>query len=155
MLSVVSTTWNGTTIIGPVLIFSDDLPMNSSNDTIGDPNGPGVLICSSEDRARVSWHYVNGAIVRNSTFPDTFKQVRTGEGVTPSISQLSLNRENVERSNSNLNGVWHCRLNGALVRAGYTYDEQINVAIFSRGEGKFYMNKLITILNYIVKMRDS
>ncbi len=69
MFSAVSVTWNGTTITGPVLIYSDEIPVDgSSNNTIDDPNGPGALICRSEDRARVSWHYVSGIIVRGPEF---------------------------------------------------------------------------------------
>ncbi len=113
--------------------------MDPSANTIGDPNSPGALICRSEDRARVSWHYTMGQIVRNVNFTsDTYKQIRTEEGVTPSVSQLLLNRENTEVNMANLNGVWHCRLNamGYRDRDDATYDEQINVGIFSRGEGK-------------------
>ncbi len=130
--SAVSVTWNGTTITGPVLIYSDELPVDPSANTIGDPNGPGALICRSEDRARVSWHYTSGQIVRGPEHTDTFKAIRTREGVIPSVSQLLLNRVNTERTNPDLNGLWHCRLNAV----GQTeYDEQINVGIFSRGGG--------------------
>ncbi len=125
-------TWNGTTLTGPVLIYSDELPVNRSASTIGDPNSPGALICTSEDRARVSWHYTKGVTVRNAILNDTFKAIGTGEGV----SQLLLNRQNTEGSNPDLNGVWHCRLNA---REPNLYDGQINVGIFSRGEGELYL----------------
>ncbi len=131
-------TWNGNTITSPVLIYSDEIPVDPSATTIGDPNGPGALICRSEDRATVSWHYVHGGIVRGPEFTDTFKAIGTGAGVTPSLSQLLLNRVNAEITNPDLNGVWHCRLNGARQRDSQTnnrYDEQINVGIFSRGGG--------------------
>ncbi len=63
--------------------------MDSEDTTaIGDPNRPGALICRSEDRARVSWHFTNGVIV--STAPTrflTYKQIRTKQGVTPSVSE--------------------------------------------------------------------
>ncbi len=130
-------TWNGTTITGPVLIFSDEIPVDLNANTIGDPNRPGALICRSEDGARVSWHYTNGLIVRGPEGTDTFKAI-SREGVTPSLSQLLLNRENTERTNPNLNGVWHCQLNAMGNRDGdgASYDEQMNVGIFSRGGGK-------------------
>ena len=62
----------------------------------------------------------------------------SGEGVTPSVSRLSLNREDVIQIYPRTNGVWHCRLNAMGVRdsQGSTYDEQINVGIFSRGGGE-------------------
>ncbi len=134
---VVSVTWNGTTITGPVLIYSDELPVNPSANTTGDPNRPGALICRSEDETRVSWHFINGFFVRGPEFTDTFKQIRTGEGVTPSLAQLLLNRENTERTNPSLNGVWHCRLNSSPLRDGENseFQEQINVGIFYRGGG--------------------
>ncbi len=127
-----------------MLIYSDEIFLDSDT-TIGDPNRPGALICRSEDRARVSWHYTRGQIVRNAIDNDTFKQIRTGEGVTPSVSRLALNRENTEIPNTDLNGVWHCRLNGVNVKDSHMnsrYDEQINVGIFSRGGGKKLHGKL-------------
>ncbi len=76
-----------TTITGPVLIYSDELPVDPSANTIGDPNRPGALIMQTG--ARVSWHYTRGQIVRDATFSDTFKQIRTGEGVIPSGSAFT------------------------------------------------------------------
>ncbi len=52
---------------------------------------------------------------------------------------MILNRESTEIDNIDFNGVWHCRLNAVGVRDSHTnsgYDEQINVGIYSRGEGK-------------------
>ncbi len=141
----VSVTWNGTNITGPVLIYSDELPVDPSATTIASPNGPGALICRSDDRARISWRYTDGENVRSEAFnDDTFQQIRTGEGVTPSVSQLLLNRVNTEVDNPNLNGVWHCRLNGARLDDYYysRYDGQINVEIFSRGGGKVLSDEL-------------
>ncbi len=129
-------TWNGTTITGPVLIYSDEIPVDMNANTI-DQNRPGALICRSEDRARVSWHFTTGIIVGTFT-SDTFKQIRTQDEIA-SISQLLLNRENIE-INNHFNGVWHCRLNATGLRDDNRhergrYGEQINVGIFSRGEG--------------------
>ncbi len=117
-------------------MYSDEIPVDGSANAI-DTNRPGALICRSEDRAGVSWHYVDGLIVRSGT-SDTYRAITTGEGVTPSVSQILLNRENAEIMNPNLNGVWHCRLNamGHRDNLGATFDQQINVGIFSRGEGK-------------------
>ena len=138
MVSAVSVTWNGTTITGPMLIYSDELPVNDTATTIGDPNRPGALICRSEDRVRVNWHYTRGNIVRSviysDTLSDTYKQIRTGEGATPSLSQLLLNKENTEVINEDLNGIWHCRLNAAAENNNQ-FEEQISVGIYSRGGG--------------------
>ncbi len=143
-------TWNGTTITGPVLIYSDELPVDPTDNTIGDTNRPGALICRSEDRARVSWHYTRGITVRNAIYNDTFKQIRTQEGVTPSVSRLLLNRVNTEINNTDLNGVWHCRLNATGVwddHPNSRYDEQVNVGIFSRRGGKSNKYKLLAKVN--------
>ncbi len=114
--------------------------MDQSANTIGDLNGPGALICRSEDRTRVSWHYTSGQIVRGPEYTDTFKAIRTGAGVTPSLAQLLLNGENTEINNIDLNGVWHCRLNASpeLDVINSQFEEQINVGIFSRGGGKVH-----------------
>ncbi len=128
--SAVSVTWNGTTITGPVLIYRDELPIDPNANTIGDPNGAGVLICRSEDSASISWHFIDGFIVRGPQFTDTFQAITT-QG-TPSLSQLLLNGAGTnELGSANLNGLWHCRLN-----ARERVDEEVNVGIFSRGAGK-------------------
>ncbi len=126
-------TWNGSTVTGPVLIYSDEIHANSFDDTIGDPNRPGALLCRSENRARVSWHFTRGDMVQTAPTDHTFKQIRTGGGVTPSVSRLSLNREVIDASRADFNGVWHCRLNAFGVRDNLNsgYEEQINVGIFS------------------------
>ncbi len=118
-------TWNGATITGPVLIYTEELPADNTATTIADP-GPGILICRSEDRARVSWYYVGGAFVRGPEKNDLFQAIRTtGASMTPSLAQLLLNRLNDEPNNANFNGLWHCRLNA---------EAQIDVGIFSRGK---------------------
>ncbi len=125
--SAVSVSWNGTTITGPVLIYTEELPADDTATTIADP-GPGILICRSENSARVGWYYVEGGSVRGPERNDLFQAIRTGEGVTPSRAQLLLNRQNNEPNNANLNGLWHCRLNADT-------EAQIDVAIFSTGQG--------------------
>ena len=128
-----SVTWNGRTITGPVLIYLDEILVDSYNTTaIGDPDRQGALICRSEDRAGVNWLFTDNKIV--STAPTnsftTFKQIRTSEGVIPSISRFSLNKENFVEGINRTNGLWHCRLN-AMGQV-----EQIHVGIYSSGEGK-------------------
>ena len=97
---------------------------------IGDPNRPGALICRSEDRAAVSWHFTDGILVTvaPTSSSTNFKQVKSGTGVIPGVSRLSLNRENIQRSDNRTNGLWHCWLN-----TGSTNDEQVHVGIFSGG----------------------
>ena len=106
---------------------------------IGDLSRPGALICRSENSGRVSWHFPSGIIVTPDGSSATFKQIRTGEGVLPSVSRLTPSREGVVANNADANGVWHCRLNAAGVRDSHSnsrYDGQINVGIFSSGGGE-------------------
>ena len=133
-------TWNGSTVTGPVLIYLDEILVdNHETATIGDPNRPGALICRSEGRARVSWHFTTGIFVSDAPRDDAraFIQTRTREGVTPSVSRLSLSRD-IETNSTDHNGLWQCRLNAEGVRDthGSTFEEQISVGIYSRGESK-------------------
>ena len=135
-------TWNGTTITGPVLIYLDEILVNHyTTAEIGDVSRRGALVCRSEGRGRVSWHFTDSIIVSDAPRSDSraFLQSRTREGVTPSVSRLSLSRR-VMSNRTQVNGVWHCRLNATapgMPTYYYTrYAEEINVAIFSRGEGK-------------------
>ena len=126
-------TWNGSNITGPVLIYLDEILVDDSTTAaIGDPDRAGALICRSEDRARVSWHFTNGTLVSTES---TAKQIRTGKRVVPSVSRLSLSREGVVVVGS-ANGLWHCCLDSQ----GGTFDEQINVGIYSRGTSRLLCN---------------
>ena len=136
-----SVTWNGSTITGPVLIYLDEILVdNYTTAMIGDPNRPGALVCRSEGSARVSWHFTDGVIVSDAPRNDsrTFIQTRTG---TQNVSRLSLSKENVTTIRIQQNGVWHCRLN-AMREHFYSsyYEEQINVDIFTRGDGKWLLS---------------
>ena len=125
-------TWNGTTITGPELIYVDEILANTTE--IGDPNRPGALICRSDYSGRVSWHFPSGITVTpHNSSNATFRQIRTQEGVLPSLSRLTPSREGVVDTRADANGVWHCRLNAVGVSG---YDGQINVGIFSRGGGE-------------------
>ena len=129
-----SVTWNGTTITGPLLIYLDEILVDTTE--IGDPNRLGALICRSEGSGRVSWHFPDGIMVtHNRSISATFKQIIS---MSSTVSRFTLSREGVVATNPGANGVWHCRLNAMGVRDshGSTYDEQVNVGIFSRGGGK-------------------
>ena len=135
----VSVTWNGITVqsdtvTDPVLIYIEDLPVDPSATTIvSDHSSPGTLICRSEDRARVEWNIVTGYDVFGpEQTTDTFQQIRTGTGVTPSLSQLLLNREYNNGVTPAVNGIWHCRLNRV---SSTVFEKEINVGIYSRTTG--------------------
>ena len=138
-----SVTWNGSTITGPVLIYLDEILVDSYNTTdIGDPNRPGALICKSENRgSNATWHFADGVLVSiaSTSSTTTFKQIRAREGM---MSRLSLSRRQFAYHHRDIyvrfNGAWHCRLNAIRNNIYYTvFDQQINVGIFVRGEGMF------------------
>ena len=136
-----SVTWNGSNITGPVLVYLDEILVNNyETATIGDLDRLGALVCRSEDRARVGWYFTDDVIVSIAPRRDAraFIQTRTGEGVTPSVSRLSLSRENVTTNVTRLNGLWHCRLDAMGVQV-----EQINVGIYSRGEGTYFFARCV------------
>ena len=136
-----SVTWNGNTVqsdtvTDPVLIYIEDITQVDQSVTtiVSDHSTPGTLICRDETRALVSWDIVTGFTTTelpNTT--NTFRQIRTGSTVTPSLSQLVLNRQFTQQANPLFNGIWHCRLN----RQGPTvFEEQINVGIYSIAAGR-------------------
>ena len=53
---IVTVTWNGTTIAGPVLIFQDVLVRDDRTNVLTTPLD-GTLICRSEIQTRVGWHF--------------------------------------------------------------------------------------------------
>lgn len=142
-------TWNGTAITGPVLIYLDEILVDSHNTTdIDDPNRSGALICRSDDRARVSWQFTDGTFVTTAptTSRTTFIQIRTGEGVIPSVSRLSLNRESITRNDGEVNGELHCGLNADHSQSAAIYRE-VQVGIYSRGGGKMYTSAVGLVFN--------
>ena len=124
-----SVTWNGSDITGPVLIYHDEILVEDTGPfTIGDPSRNGSLVCRHSSEAQVGWHTPNGSWVHGPSQLNNFdfKQIRTGDDVTPSMSRLSLNREGIGHNDSFANGLWSCRLNGQ-------YSGAISVGIYGRG----------------------
>ena len=135
LILLVSVIWNGTRITRPSIIFLDDLLVDDYRTAVlGTINRPGSLSCFSGDRARVSWHFVDGSIVSDAprTNSSNIIQIRTGVGVVSSISRLALGMEGFASSDSRMNGIWHCRLNAVN---NTDYEEEVNVGIYSRGQG--------------------
>lgn len=124
--SAVSARWNYTFIHSPLLIYMDELPVdNRSNPLITYAN----LLCRSENQAQVGWHLPGGELVSESgSSTGDFRQTRTDSTATPSQSRLSVNRNDVSRSDSKTNGLWTCRMNGDA-----NVPSPIPVAIYRRG----------------------
>ena len=140
----VSVTWNGTSLTGPplvhlpngdselltnqlasALIYHDELPVFTGSDTLGDPNGPGALVCRSE--AQAGWYFPNGNPVEDFEVSSTahFQQIRTGNE-TPSLSRLVRRSDVSVTSISSASGYWFCYVNE------YSFME-VRVGIYGRG----------------------
>ena len=125
--------WNGTNITGPVLIYHDELVVDDRASPTATPTMNGTLICTSQDQARVGWHIARGSLIHEDEITGDFRQTRTGSGVTPSVSRLSVNGENVSRDDDGANGLWTCRLNGDCCAP---FPFPVAVGLYGRGGGE-------------------
>ena len=129
---IVTVTWNGITITGPVLIFQDELVRDDRTNVLATPLD-GTVICRSENQAQVGWHLANGQTVQLSTTNNQFKQRRTSSSATPSVSRLTTNRPDEALTSAAANGLWSCQLNGGFGTA-------VPVGIYARGGGENITN---------------
>ena len=136
LLHIVTVTWNGTTVTGPVLIYQDELVSDNRDNVQTDPALDGTLICRHERMAQVGWHFANGGTLSTNT-EFHFRQRRTETTATPSVSRLTTNQEDQPLENVIANGLWTCRLNGDFLGA-------IPVGIYIRGGGKNYYDAFIS-----------
>ena len=127
-----SVTWNGTTISGPVLIYQDELVVDTRTTVTGAPID-GTLECRSEDQARAGWHFQGGSPVLTTSTSGDVRQIRTPSQVTPSVSRLTVNREDLRRIDDFTNGLWTCRLNRNRVSP-----TPVPVGIYARAGGEDY-----------------
>ena len=132
----VTVTWNGTTITGPVLIFQDELVRDDRTNVLATPMD-GTVICRSENQAQVGWHFATGLIVSTTSTTNHFRQRRTSQSATPSVSRLTTDRPDEALTSAAPNGLWSCRLNAGFSTA-------VPVGIYARGGGEkcFHMLKL-------------
>ena len=130
IIIIVTVTWNGTTITGPwpVLIFQDELVRDDRTNVLATPVD-GTLICRSENQAQVIWHFANGVFPSTISTTNHFRQRRTSSSATPSVSRLTTNRPDEVLTSAATNGLWSCRLNGALSTV-------VPVGIYARGGGE-------------------
>ena len=132
--AVVTVTWNGSIITGPVLIYHDEiLDDEGPQYTIGNPDRPGALMCRSERDGIASWRLANGNFFNdvNNRADNSLglQQIRTNSNTFPSLSRLSRVPENRNTSAENLNGLWSCRTDIPDLRSVY-------VGLYYRTEGK-------------------
>ena len=90
-------TWQGETVTGPLLIHHSEIQqtVNSNSLTCSHPTGP------------VAWYLTTGTRLTTQSF-GTFINVITNDG-----RQAQLRRGANDREESEFDGLWTCRLNGA------------------------------------------
>ena len=122
---VVTVTWNGTRITGPVLIYHDEIIVDPGPTySFGNSAAPGALVCASENATRASWrradHLFIGDVTIRLISTTNSNQIRTAADATPNRGRLSRDNENVNPSAPVQNGLWCCRVSGnsAFVFAG-------------------------------------
>ena len=135
ILFAVSVIWNGTVVTGPILIYHDEILLDHDTvPTVGNSNGPGDLVCRSDNHEEARWRNPNGFNVPRS---GNYRQVDSAAGV-PSLSRLSTPIDGEEPTNSNVivNGLWICQVvNSDIpdqdILANFNY-----VGIYNRGDGE-------------------
>ena len=131
---VVTVTWNGTRITGPVLIYHDEITIDPGPTySLGDIAAPGALVCTSETTTRASWRRVDHLffddVNRGVISTTVLNQIRTAADATPNRGRLSRDNENVNPSDANQNGLWCCRVSGDTVF--------VFAGIYRRGMGEY------------------
>ena len=136
-------TWNGTVITGPILIYHDEISDDLTTvPTVGNSNGPGDLVCRSENHEEARWRHPRGFSVPTS---GNYRQVRSAAGV-PSLSRLSTPIDGEEPTNSNVivNGLWICQVVNSDIPDQDILADFNYVGIYHRGDGEvlFYLKIL-------------
>ena len=109
-LYIVTVTWQGETVTGPLLIFHSEIQqtVNSNSLTCSHPTGP------------VAWYLAVRNIELSTQSSATFINVITNGG-----RQAQLRRGTNDRDERQFDGLWTCRLNGAVAGAFHVgiYDD--------------------------------
>ena len=134
----VTVTWNGTLVIGPILIYHDEVRLDGNNNPmLGDLDGPGALVCRSQTRPRAGWRMTNLSFVQESG--NDINQIQNGADDVPNISRLSRGTTNPLE---NFNGILMCRVD----TRGDPSDVLANlnfVGFYNRVPGKFQTHIIV------------
>ncbi len=139
-------TWSGQPITGPVLIYHDEILVDSGPPyLLGDLNRQGALVCISEGRPRISWRSSDGeffADVNNDGLSSStaYQQIRNLGTDLPNFSRLSRASSSINPPAANQNGLWACRAN-SLESEGAdgvqrVLENFVFAGLYRRGEGK-------------------
>ena len=137
-------TWNGTVIIGPILIYHDEILLdNTTVPTVENSDNPGDLVCRSGHHEEASWRRSNGRTVPTS---GDYRQVQSPEGSLPSLTRLST-IEDLTSTDPQYNGLWVCVLrNDTVINEQDLIDNFVYVGIYSRDSGEFAWAKYYTVV---------
>ena len=143
-LVAVSVIWNGTTIDPntPILMYHDEILLDHDTiPTVGNSNGPGDLVCRSENHEEARWHRPSGVTAPTS---GDYRRVQSPAGSLPSLSRLST-IEDLTSTDPQYNGLWVCVLqNDTVINEQDLIDNFVYVGIYSRNSGEF--DNLSTII---------
>ena len=129
ILFAVSVIWNGTVVTGPILIYHDEITDDLTTvPTIENSNGPGDLVCRSENHEEARWRNPNGHSVPRS---GNYRQVHSAAGV-PSLSRLSTPNQ---LTGSDVNGLWICQVANSDIPDQDILENFNYVGIYNRGSG--------------------
>ena len=112
--------WNGTNITGvPTFIYHDELTAGTPNTNLApDPDGPGVLSCSSDTiqtTAPINWHFVDRRIDPANTTRGFLLRL---ESTRSQVLQDIVHLQTGGRQEAFLNGLWSCTQDGARFHVG-------------------------------------
>ena len=135
--------WNGTTIDPNtlILIYHDEILFDHNTiPTVGNSNGPGDLVCRSENHEEARWRRSDG--VAAPTTSGDYRRVQSPAGSLPSLSRLST-IEDLTSTDPQYNGLWVCVLrNNTVINEQDLIDNFVYVGIYSRDSGKFICTEI-------------
>ena len=138
LFCVVSVTWNGSRVTGPILIYYDEILADPTKLVPVNDTAQGALICTSKNFAvsgTARWHLPNNTAVPNTTahvegFYQKFALDFINLTTLRSRSQLSRSQQNLMLTDADHNGLWTCRGNND------TQHVPIPVGLYYRGGGE-------------------
>ena len=133
-----SVVWNGTVVTGPILIYHDEITDDLTTvPTVENSNGPGDLVCRSENHIEARWREPSGFNVpRSGNFQQL--QVNLSAAGVASLSRLSTPIDGEEKTNENVvvNGLWICQVVNSSIPDQDILDKFNYVGIYNRGDGE-------------------
>ena len=133
-----SVIWNGTVITGPILIYHDEITDDLTTEpTVENSNGPGDLVCRSENHIGARWREPSGFSVSKSGNYRQLQANSSAAGVA-SLSRLSTPIDGKKPTNSNIdvNGLWICQVVNGSIPDQDILDNFNYMGIYNRGEGE-------------------